>query len=190
MEEQKLQDQAWIERSLKGDREAFGCLVTLYQQRLYRTMLAISGSVEDAEDVVQDAFVQAFRKLDTFQGGSRFYTWLHRIAVNLWISRQRRRINRDRPASLDADGSLEIADTVDQPELQASRAEQLGRLHAALAELPDEQRTILILRELEGCCYESISATLGLPIGTVRSRLHRARLRLKQLLERTIQEPS
>ena len=180
-------DAQLIDQTLSGDSASFGELVLRYQNRLYNTMAHFVGCREEAEDVVQDAFVQAFVKLETFQGTSAFYTWLYRIAFNVAISRQRRK----RPASSieqtrDRTGG-EPVDPGEQPEQQLQRQEKVEQVHEALGNLSDEHRSILVLRELEGCAYESISEILDLPLGTVRSRLHRARLQLKVELQEVLQ---
>ncbi len=181
-------DAQLIDEALAGDAGAFGQLVENYQDRLFNTMVHVTGCREEAEDVVQDAFVQAFLKLDTFQRASAFYTWLYRIAFNISVSRRRRR----RPElSVDVSRELTGKEPVDRgeaPEDRLLRDEQISQVHSALAGLNEEHRSILVLREIEGYCYESISEILGLPIGTVRSRLHRARMQLREELKETLQE--
>lgn len=175
-------DAPLIAATLAGDSAAFGQLVGLYQDRLYNSLLRVVGSAEDARDVVQDAFVQAYVKLDTFRGTSAFYTWLYRIAFNLAMSRARR---ERKTASLDGLKSLAGSEPIDgQPVSEASleQREQVELVHAALAELSPEYRTILVLREIDGCRYEQIAEILELPVGTVRSRLFRARLALRDQL--------
>jgi len=177
-----------IQAVLTGDTDAFGDLVTKYQNRLFNTMFHVAGSREEAEDIVQEAFVQAFVKLDSFQGASGFYTWLYRIAFNLSISRRRRR----RPESSvdairDAFGA-EPKDNRDQPPQRMMRKEDVKLVQQALAVLSEQHRTVLVLREIEGNCYEMIADILDLPIGTVRSRLYRARLQLRDELKKSILE--
>ncbi len=175
-------DALLIEATLAGDTAAFGQLVEHYQDRLYNSLLRVLGSAEDARDVVQDALVQAFVKLDTFRGSSAFYTWLYRIAFNLAMSHHRRR----RPTtSLDTAKQScgdEPADAGPTPEARLAQRERVELVHAALAELSVEHRQVLVLRELEGCRYDQIADILQLPVGTVRSRLFRARLELRDQL--------
>lgn len=182
MVDQSTADQALVEAAQRGDRDAFGQLVQRYQDRLYNTLLRIAGSHEDAADAVQDAFVQAYVKLDRFRGDSQFYTWLYRIAMNVALSRRRRR----RPApSIDAAKESAGDEPVDHAQgpadatLAGERAEQV---QTALDELGEAHRKILVLREIEGCSYEAIADILQLPVGTVRSRLFRARLQLRDKL--------
>lgn len=173
---------------LAGKHQAFSKLVLRYQDRLFQTAYQITRSREEAEDVVQEAFVQAFVKLSTFQQQSSFFTWLYRIALNAAITRKRRR-RIDVPLGIDAESGIsEPADQQEGPEDRILREERSRLLHAALGVLSEEHRAILVLRELEGFCYESICEALDLPIGTVRSRLHRARLHLAEQLKGVLQE--
>jgi RNA polymerase sigma-70 factor (ECF subfamily) len=173
-------DATLIERSRAGEPAAYGELVVRYQDRLYNTLLRVCGEAEEARDVAQEAFVQAFVKLDSFRGKSAFYTWLYRIAFNTAISRRRRR----KPTSSldearDAAG-FEPADPDARPEANLEREEQAAQVRAALATLSEEHRSVLVLREIDGCDYETIGEMLDVPVGTVRSRLHRARMQLKE----------
>jgi RNA polymerase sigma-70 factor, ECF subfamily len=175
-------DAALIAATLAGDSAAFGRLVGLYQDRLYNSLLRVTGSAEDAGDIVQDTFVQAYVKLDSFRGASAFYTWLYRIAFNLAMSHRRReRITVSLDGMKENLGSQPL-DGQPSPAAQIERNEQIEMVHAALAELSDEYRAILVLREIDGYRYEEIAEILELPIGTVRSRLFRARLQLRDQL--------
>jgi RNA polymerase sigma-70 factor (ECF subfamily) len=183
-----IDDAPLIERSLRGDSTAFGCLVRKYQDRLFNTVVHVAGSREEAEDVAQEAFVQAYVKLSSFHRESAFYTWLYRIAFNIAVSRRRRKKNE---VSLDAgreDSGREPTDDVEAPGEQLLRQERANLVHSALAALSDEHRSILVLREMEGFEYEQISEILDLPTGTVRSRLHRARLHLREQLKTVLQD--
>jgi RNA polymerase sigma-70 factor (ECF subfamily) len=175
-------DAQLVEAALAGDREAFGDLVVRYQDRLFNLLVRIVGSREDAADAVQDAFIQAYQKLDSFRGESRFYTWLYRVAMNVGLSRRRRR----RPmASLDEAKELagdEPMDGAVAPADELVTQERAEQVHAALAHLGQEHRKILVLREIDGCSYETIAEILELPVGTVRSRLFRARVQLGEKL--------
>jgi len=177
-----------IRASLAGDSASFGRLVCRYQDRLYHTVVHVVGSREDARDLVQDAFVQAFLRLESFQGASAFYTWLYRIALNLSLSWKR----KQRPIqSVDQVREVSGSEPIDQgarPEQNLDQDERAGQVRRALAQLSDEHRQVLVLREMEGASYETIAAMLELPIGTVRSRLHRARLELRDQLREVLQE--
>lgn len=178
-----LSDDRLIDDALQGQAEAFGQLVTRYQDRLFNSMVRITGCHAEAEDVVQDAFVQAFLKLDRFKHESQFFTWLYRIAMNTSISRHRKK----RPSvSLDGQPASRVMEPVDPGEavgVAMQRNEQEKELEDALQQLPFDQRQILILRELDNQSYEDIAVILELPIGTVRSRLHRARKQLHTVLK-------
>ncbi len=176
-------DAPLIDRALAGDSAAFGQLVVKYQDRLYNTLVHVAGSTDTAYDLAQDAFVQAYLKLDTFKRTSGFYTWLYRIAFNLAISHRR----REKPTvSVDhvreATGH-EPVDGADGPQACLEQQERAGQLHAALARLSEEHRSILVLREMDDCSYEQIAEILDLPIGTIRSR---ARLQLRAELQGTM----
>jgi RNA polymerase sigma-70 factor, ECF subfamily len=170
-------DRELIDATLRGDSAAFGALVRRYQDRLLSAVVHVSGSRDEAEDVVQEAFVQAYLKLTSFAGGSSLYTWLYRIAFNTAISRWRKRRGGLEQAR-DLGGS-EPTDETEPAEDRLLRKERAAVVQRALAQLPDDFRTVLVLREMEGCDYDTIAQILDLPIGTVRSRLHRARLQLK-----------
>ncbi len=177
-----------IDEALGGDSAAFGQLVTRYQDRLYNTLVHVVGSREAAYDAVQDAFVQAYVKLDTFQRASAFYTWLYRIAFNMAVSRRR----REKP-TVSVEHAREVLghEPIDRGEAPGARMEQKERacqVQAGLARISEEHRSILILREIDGCSYEQIAEILDLPIGTIRSRLHRARLQLRDELKGILQE--
>ena len=177
------EDQQAIEKVLKGDSSAFSVLVERYQRRLIGLLAHSCGNSELAEDIAQDAFARAYQKLRLFSGESQFYTWLARIAMNLLASdRRKRRIENQVPregfeVAIDAVGQDEQPDQ----QLQLTEAQQVVR--QAIAMLDEERRTVLLLRDFDGMDYEAIAATLEIPVGTVRSRLHRARLELKDILQ-------
>jgi RNA polymerase sigma-70 factor (ECF subfamily) len=181
-------DAQLIGRTLAGEPAAFGELVLRYQDRLYNSLVRVLGSAEDARDAVQDAFVQAFVKLDTFRGASAFYTWLYRIAFNTAMSHAR----RQRPTrSLDeerTDRGREPVDMQPTPAARLDMSERAVQVQQALAELCAEHREVIVLREMDGCKYEEIAEMLELPVGTVRSRLFRARLELRDRLAPIIEK--
>jgi len=180
-------DHSLVAACRAGQTEAFGVLVRRYQDRLYPTIARLVGPAEDAQDVLQDAFVRGFEKLDQFHGESSFYTWIYRIAVNLALSghrkQQHRRLSRlnypgkNKPVVDPADQSLES-----DPTLALERVEREAIVEAALAELGPEHRAVVILKDFDGRRYEEISTLLNIPVGTVRSRLHRARCELRDRL--------
>jgi RNA polymerase sigma-70 factor (ECF subfamily) len=176
-------DQDLIRQTLDGEKEAFGHLICKYQDRLYNGMVQILRSESEAEDVVQDAFVLAFTKLRSFKGNSAFFTWLYRIAYNVAITRLRRRKPTVPLDGADENGRLDFPDSGPSPDDRIQKHEQAVQLNQAMARLSQEHRAILILREMDELDYDAISEILDLPIGTVRSRLHRARTRLREHLE-------
>lgn len=146
-------------------------------------MIHVVGSTDEAEDVVQEAFIQAYVKLNTFQMNARFFTWLYRIAFNFALSRRRK--NRGK-LSLDQNREAtgnEPMDHRDGPDSGMLRSENVAMVQSALQRLTEDHRAILILREMQGMSYEHIAEILDIEIGTVRSRLNRARAQLKTQLE-------
>ena len=170
---------------------AFGALVRKHQDRLLNSLEHVCGSRDEAEDIAQEAFVQAYLKLASYQGGSSFYTWLYRIAFNNANSRRRQRLKRPDVSSVDrirdATGN-EPFDDHEPAEDRVLRHERALRLRQAINRLADEFRQILVLREIDENDYDTIAEILDLPVGTVRSRLHRARLQLKEELSALLEE--
>ncbi|MSR60450.1 MAG: sigma-70 family RNA polymerase sigma factor [Planctomycetaceae bacterium] len=186
-------DQQLIAECLAGQTHVFGDLVLRYQDRLYNMLINVLGSGEDARDVAQEAFVSAFQKLHTFKGQSAFYSWLFRIAMNSAVSRQRKRNHI--PVSIEALRSQTGLEPTDQhpdnhPSYSMESAERQAAVQAALADLPEEFRKVLVLKEMDELRYEEIAAIVGCPIGTVRSRIHRARAELRNRLAPLLHEPA
>ena len=183
-----LDDHSLVLACRAGQTEAFGTLVARYQGRLHPTILRLVGSVEDTEDILQDSFVRAFEKLDQFQGDSSFYTWIYRIAVNLALSsHRRRRVRSILKPRLNRRAAAPLGDPADEspdadPAVALERVERERLVAAALKKLGPEHRAVVVLKDFDGHRYEEISAILDVPIGTVRSRLHRARCELRELL--------
>ena len=179
-------DDRLIRMTLGGDRDAFGELVRKYQDRLYNGIVQMLRNESEAEDTVQEAFILALTKLNTFRGKSGFYTWLYRIAYNVAVSRIRKRkptVSMDNAA---AEVQLQLPSGQQSPDARILEDERARQLHAALGRLSEEHRIIVVLREMDEMDYSAISEVLDLPVGTVRSRLHRARLQLKEILEATL----
>ena len=179
------EDQVLISQTLEGQTSAFGELVRKYQNRLFNGMVHMLRNEAEAEDVVQDAFILALTRLETFHGNSAFFTWLYRIAYNVAVSRIRR---RKPTVSLTANAnddsrSFDFEGNAPPPDDRMSRSEDVEQLQNAMGRLSEEHRTVLVLREMQQLDYDAISEVLELPIGTVRSRIHRAREQLKQQLE-------
>lgn len=172
-----------IALAINGNSDAFGRLVCAYQDRLFTTVLHIVHCRADAEDVVQDSFVQAYIKLRSFKGKSSFYTWLYRIAVNMALSRGRRMRVRLSVEKSHQGISEEPQDPNGSPSERMEREEHAGEIRNALDALSEEHRAILVLRGVEGFDYQTIAQILNLSPGTVRSRLHRARTQLREQLD-------
>lgn len=168
-----------IARAQAGEHRAFGALVRLYQDRVFRFILRLVGSREDAMDLTQDTFMKAHRALPGWRPEAQFRTWLFRIAHNaaLDVLRRRQSIAFIPFAELSADEDSDAApDMAPQPDQQVSDRQRIGLLERALRELPADQREILLLRELEDMSYAEIATTLDIAEGTVKSRLARARI--------------
>jgi RNA polymerase sigma-70 factor, ECF subfamily len=181
-----LDDRELIQRCQDGDVAAFEPLVQKYRQRVWRLAYQILRDREEAWDCAQEAFVRAFSSLSQFRGQSAFYTWLFRITVNVATDRHRARGARTRAFGADPVPEEEwertAIDTGEGPEDAALKAEERARIERALDSLPAKARTIIILSDIEGLSYREIAAVLNCPMGTVMSRLHNARKRLRDLL--------
>jgi RNA polymerase sigma-70 factor, ECF subfamily len=177
------EDQIAIEDTLAGESAAYGSLVERYQRRLQGLLWHAGGDRELAEDIAQEAFARAYHKLNLYSGESLFYTWLAKIAMNLLhSSRRKKRIENQNQregfdVALDSVGTQAPADELaEMNETQRCVREAIDRLDA-------DRRLVLLMRDFDGMDYEAIAATLEIPVGTVRSRLHRARLELKSILQ-------
>ncbi|MDD3653227.1 MAG: sigma-70 family RNA polymerase sigma factor [Desulfotomaculaceae bacterium] len=170
-----------VKRAKEKDLSAFEELVRIHQNRVYTLGLHLSGNREDAQDLAQEAFIRAYRALDSFRNEADFSTWLHRITVNVWLNLRRKKVKQQ--MSLDEpyrseDGSEiqhEVASENDDPLWVLEQKELRDLVKVALMRLSDEHRMVLVLREIEGYSYDEISRVLGCTLGTVKSRLSRAR---------------
>src|ERR671936_1657017 len=172
---------ALLARLKAGDTKAFETLVITYQHRVFGVALRMLGSRAEAEDVAQETFLRAHRAVADFRGDARLGTWLYAIASRLCLNRL---ASPDRRVARGDDVLVDVAASTPDAAAVAERAELDAALRAAIAELPDERRLVLVLRDVEGLSYEQIAEALALDLGTVRSRLHRARMQLKEKLER------
>lgn len=182
MREPLADEAALVARLRAGDARAFETLVITYQHRVFGVALRMLGSRAEAEDVAQETFLRAYRALGEFRGEARLGTWLYAIASRLCLTRLAsgvRRHERSDEATL-----LRLPTPAPDATAALERNELEGALRDAIAALPEERRIVVVLRDLEGLAYEEIAEALGLELGTVRSRLHRARLDLKAKLER------
>ena len=184
-------DQELVERVQRGDRRAFDVLVLRYQQRIIKLIMRYVQDSSEAQDVAQEAFIKAYRALPNFRGESAFYTWLYRIAIN---TAKNYLVSQGRRAPTTTENEIEDAETFDDGEqlrdlntpdsmlLTKQVAEAVNR---AIDQLPEDLRTAIVLRELGGLSYEEIATSLGVAVGTVKSRLARARGMLRDALSST-----
>jgi len=173
-----------IERSRRGDAAAFDTLVRRYEKSLYNTAYRLTGSYDDASDLAQEAFVRAWNNLRSFRGDASFSTWLYRIVTNAFLDerkRRRARPQRSLEEALTAD-ARQFEDPGPSPQDRVEERERRQILEQAIAGLPPPQRVLIVLYHTENRSYEEIAAILSLPMGTVKSRLNRARLALKNKL--------
>ncbi|HUR37538.1 MAG TPA: RNA polymerase sigma factor [Terriglobales bacterium] len=184
------QELALVTAAREGDMQAFEQLIQKYDRNVFRIAQHITQNREDAEDVVQDAFLKAYQNLNKFQGNSKFYTWLVRIAVNEALMRLRKR-KADKTVSMDEDvetedGSMprEVADWSPNPEQLFGQSELGDILGKTIQGLPASFRTVFVLRDVEGMSTEETAEMLGLSVPAVKSRLLRARLQLRERLNR------
>lgn len=181
-----IDDQNDIARVLNGDQPAYGQLVERYQRRLLGLLVHACGSHELAEDLAQETFTRAYQKLHLFEGRSSFYTWLCRVAMNL-LANERRRKRIENQSAREGFEAVVLSNGVNGTAEQQIEKDELRQcVHAAIAMLDVERRTVLLLRDFDGLDYEQIAEALEIPIGTVRSRLHRARMELKSILEKRV----
>ena len=182
MRERPGDDADLLDRLRAGDPRAFEDLVRRYQHRVFGVALRMLQNPAEAEDIAQDVFLRVHRAIGTFRGDAKLSTWLYGIASNLCLNRLAS-ASRTRTRH-DEDALMQAASDVPDATAAMERTEVEAALHQAIAELPDERRIVVVLRDLEGLSYEEIAEALDLEVGTVRSRLHRARMDLKSKMER------
>jgi RNA polymerase sigma-70 factor, ECF subfamily len=181
-------DQQLVQRVQKGDKSAFDLLVLKYQHRVLKLVSRFVNDAAEAQDVAQDAFLKAYRALPSFRGDSAFYTWLYRIAINTaknaLVSNRRRPVDFDLdlqdPEQYDRHAKLKDVDTPEGVLLTEEIREVVER---AMEQLPEDLRTAIVLREIEGLSYEEIAEAMDCPVGTVRSRIFRAREAIDKRLQ-------
>jgi RNA polymerase sigma-70 factor (ECF subfamily) len=172
----------FLDRLRAGEGSAFEELVTRYQHRVFGVALRMLGNAAEAQEVAQEAFLRAHRGLSAFRGDAKLSTWLYAITSRLCLNRLQggeRRLARQGEETL-----LRLADPGRRPDAALERSELEAALARAIAELPEDRRIVVVLRDLEGLSYEEIAEVLDIELGTVRSRLHRARTDLRDKLER------
>ena len=177
MDERRL-----LQKAQEGDRKAFEALVALHSRRVYNLALGYTGRHHDAEEIAQTVFVKVWKALPQFRGASAFSTWLYRLTLNACTDHYRRERKRRGDLSLDDPDLSPIRDAAPSPEEIVIQWEEEAILRKALAELPEQHRVILILREMDGLDYQEIAQVLEIQVGTVKSRLARARRALREKL--------
>lgn len=183
-----------VERLKRRDEAAFNVFVRLYQDKVFSLVYRMLGSRTEAEDLSQEVFITVFKSIDSFRGDSRLSTWLYRVAVNHTKNRVKFLDRRGRKGQRDIDDSPEaevsrggpVTARVDRPDERTEGNELEGKIRVALNALDEDHRELIVLRDLEGLSYEEIVTITGLPDGTVKSRLHRARAALRDAIERGI----
>lgn len=182
-----IDDQQCVMRARQGEGRAFSELVARYQDRVYRFLLRLTRSRDDAMDLTQDTFMRAYQSLDRWQPDALFRTWLFRIARNAAVDRFR----RDKVVEfVDLDEDVDVPDHAAGPEAVLETAQRFRILEEALERLPAEYREIILLREIEGMSYDELAQVLGLQAGTVKSRLSRARAALLDMVQRRLETTS
>lgn len=179
-------EQALIEKCLGGEVDAFGDLIEPYQDRLFNTLFRLVGRREDAAELLQEAMVRAFRGLKSYQGDASFYTWLYRIAINVALTNQRKqRLRMVSTEGLSDNQRFDLADTEErnQPANNLEMEERRELIQQALETVPESYRAVLVMKDIDGLKYEEIAEILDIPVGTVRSRLHRARNEMRDRLK-------
>ncbi|NTU83034.1 MAG: sigma-70 family RNA polymerase sigma factor [Chloroflexales bacterium] len=181
------EEQRLVETGQRGDVEAFNQLVRLYEGRVYNLCYRMLGDADAAADVTQDTFISAYRNLSRFRGGL-FRSWLFRIATNacydaLRVRKRRPSISLSGAGNLDDDGpAFDLPDTGESPDERALRHELAAAIQQGLEQLPEDQRVVVILSDVQGLAYDEIAEVTSTNLGTVKSRLSRARARLREIL--------
>ncbi len=188
-------DQALVVRVQQGDKKAFDLLVLKYQLRLSKLVSRFLRNQSDVPDVVQEAFIKAYRALPNFRGESAFYTWLYRIAINTAKNHLVAQSRKSPANSIDVQdaedyGASEWLKEFASPEREALASELEATIHQAMGDLPSDLREAITLREIEGLSYEDIASVMDCPIGTVRSRIFRAREAIDSKLEPILDDDS
>lgn len=188
--QQQEEDGQLVTQAIAGSQNAFRKLYERYQKKINRLVGSMVNSPEDAGDIVQEIFIRAFRSLDSFKGASSFYTWLYRIALNATTDFRRRQARRarstvERPLAEIDRGALQVAaPSAESPEGELYRKELARLVRKALGTLGKEHREVMVLREINGLSYAEIAEITGVTVGTVMSRLHYARKKVAETLQR------
>lgn len=172
-----------LARAMKGDSQAFSTLMAGQESRMYAVALRMCANHEDAQDCMQEAMIRIYRAISGFKGQSSFSTWVYRVTMNTCLD-ELRRSKRRKASSLDEklETGWSPADDMDTPEHHALRSEQRREIERAIAELPEDMRAAVVLRDVQGCAYDEIADILGTNVGTIKSRISRGRAKLREIL--------
>ncbi|MBS1706240.1 MAG: sigma-70 family RNA polymerase sigma factor [Armatimonadetes bacterium] len=187
MSDNSQDDQLLIARAQKGDRVAFDELIKKHERRAYQYAFRLTSSQEEAMDIVAEAFIRVYNALQNFRGQSAFTTWLYRIVTNCYLDLKKKdksksQVSLDAPTDFEGEMERQIEDPNLTPDEEVEKNERERLVQRAVAKLPDYQRAMLMMYHVEMLSYEEIAQSLDLPLGTVKSRLNRARLSLRELL--------
>jgi len=188
-----VHDKELILRLQRGDEWAFQLMVRRFRTKIFSIAFGITLDTEESQDIMQEVFLQVYRTIGDFRGDASLATWLHRITVNRSLNWKRRWARRFKwlHVSTDSTDGLPAAEPesdLPSPEIRVANAQTRQQIDKALKMLPEQARTIFVLRELEGLAYEEIADAIGIKLGTVRSRLFHARKRLKEILQPLVEE--
>ena len=188
-----VHDQELILRLQRGDEWAFQLMVRRFRTKIFSIAFGITLDTEESQDIMQEVFLQVYRTIGNFRGDASLATWLHRITVNRSLNWKRRWARRFKwlhvsTDSTDGQPAVEPESDLPSPEIRVANAQTRRQIDNALKMLPDQARTVFVLREIEGLSYEEIAEAIGIKLGTVRSRLFHARKRLKEILQPLMEE--
>lgn len=182
-------ERAIIDRCKHGDLSAFNELLKQHEKSAYNLAYRLTGNYDDANDIVQESFIRVYNAIQTFRGDANFSTWLYRVITNVYLDARKKEKHRAHASlddGLELDESIvtrQVEDTAPLPDKQLEGKERKKVIEAAIQTLPEYQRAMVVLYHVQGCSYEEISKILGMPLGTVKSRLNRARIALKDKLK-------
>ncbi len=181
--QENIDERFLIKRAVKGDSDAFETLIRAHESRMYAVTLRMCGSREDAQDCLQEAMLRIYKAMDSFRGQSSFGTWVYRITMNTCLDELRRRKVRQ-STSLDAmlETGWSPTDETNTPEKNSLRNEQRRSIEKAIATLPEDMRSAVVLRDIQGFSYEEIAQILSANVGTIKSRISRGREKLREAL--------
>jgi len=188
-----VHDEELILRLQRGDEWAFQLMVRRFRKKIFSIAFGITLDAEESQDIMQEVFLQVYRTIGNFRGDASLATWLHRITVNRSLNWKRRWARRFKwlhvsTDSTDGQPAVEPESDLPSPEIRVANAQTRQQIDKALKMLPEQARTVFVLREIEGLSYEEIADAIGIKLGTVRSRLFHARKRLKEILQPLMEE--